>query len=265
LVERGIESALLLPVFLKGKLTAMIALAQRQSRDYTHADELEARQIADRVAVALSNARLVEELDRLNWGTLIALARTIDAKSPWTAGHSERAAELALKIGRVMDLEKQALDDLHRGALLHDIGKIAMPPAILEKTGKLTDKEMEVMQAHPKIGARILEPIGAYAKAIPVVAQHHEWWDGSGYPSGLAGEEIDLLARIYAVADVYDALTSDRPYRSGLSREQVMDFIREKAGTQFAPPVVDAFVKVMKEEGEHPQVRSLHASPLLST
>jgi HD-GYP domain-containing protein (c-di-GMP phosphodiesterase class II)/HAMP domain-containing protein len=265
LEERGIESALVLPVFSKGRVSAVITLAHRQSRSYSRSDEQEARQIADRVAVALSNARLVEELDRLNWGTLIALARTIDAKSHWTAGHSERGAELALKIGRIMGLERQALDDLHRGALLHDIGKIAIPPAILDKEAALSDEELKMMQDHPKIGARILEPIGAYASAIPVVAQHHEWWDGSGYPKGFAGDEIDLLARIFAVADVYDALISDRPYRVGLSHDEVVDFIKDKAGTQFAPPVVDAFVEVMRREGDQPQKGSYHASPLLST
>jgi putative nucleotidyltransferase with HDIG domain len=265
LVDRGYASALLLPVFDKGRLSAAVALAHRRTQDYSGEDKMLVRQIVDRVAVALSNARLLEELDRLNWGTLIALARTIDAKSPWTAGHSERAAELALKIGRTMKLEKEALDHLHRGALLHDIGKIAIPPAILDKTGRLSESEMQVMQEHPSIGARILEPIGAYIKSIPVVSQHHEWWNGEGYPDGLTGDEIDPLAQIYAVADVYDALTSDRPYRPGLSRQEVIGFIRDKSGTQFAPHVVEAFVEVMSREKEERVRSSLHASPQLLT
>jgi HAMP domain-containing protein len=263
--DHRIGSTLVLPVFLKGKLSAVIALGHHRRKDYGSDDRRQARQVADRVAVALSNARLVEELDRLHWGTLIALARTIDAKSPWTAGHSERAAEMSLKIGRLLGLEKEELDNLHRGALLHDIGKIGIPPDILDKQGKLTEEELKLMQDHPRIGARILEPINAYARSIPVVAQHHEWWDGSGYPNGLRGEEIDLLARIYAVADVYDALISDRPYRPGLSRKEVIDFIEQKAGTQFAPPVVEAFLELMVKERKLPQSKSLHASPLLST
>jgi HD-GYP domain-containing protein (c-di-GMP phosphodiesterase class II) len=165
-----------------------------------------------------------------------------------------------------MALEKEPLDNLHRGALLHDIGKIAIPPAILDKEGKLTEEELQVMRDHPRIGARILEPIGgAYVKAIPVVSQHHEWWDGSGYPNGIAGDEIELLARIYAVADVYDALISDRPYRPGLSRQEVIDFIQEKSGTQFAPSVVDAFLEVMIQERGEPRKSTSNASPLLST
>jgi putative nucleotidyltransferase with HDIG domain len=198
--------------------------------------------------VAISNARLIEELDELNWGTLYALARAIDAKSNWTAGHSERVTELALKIGQVMGLNQKQLDDLHRGGLLHDIGKIGIPPEILDKAGKLTDEEYELMREHVRIGARILEPIEAYAEIVPVVLHHHEYYDGTGYPVGLIGEDIDLGARIFTVADHYDALISDRPYRAGLPRERVIGFIKEDSGTKFDPKVVAAFLEVMTQE-----------------
>ncbi|MGH7423764.1 MAG: HD-GYP domain-containing protein, partial [Candidatus Methylomirabilales bacterium] len=215
---------------------------------FSQEDLTQARQLADQVAVALSNARLIEELDQLNWGTLNALARTIDAKSPWTAGHSERVTELALKIGRKLELGSKELEALHRGGLLHDIGKIGIPAVILDKAGRLTEQEALIMREHPRKGARILEPIPAYAEVIPIVLQHHEWFDGTGYPDGLAGEAISLGGRIFAVADVYDALTSDRPYRAGLGRERAIESIEQGAGRQFDPRVVEAFLAVMATE-----------------
>jgi putative nucleotidyltransferase with HDIG domain len=128
-----------------------------------------------------------KQLDRLNWGALTALARAIDAKSEWTAGHSERVTKLALKIGRAMGFSQEELDDLHRGGLLHDIGKIGTPAELIDKHMSLTDEEHDVIREHPNIGERILEPIEAYAEVIPLVKQHHEWFNGNGYPDGLAG------------------------------------------------------------------------------
>jgi putative nucleotidyltransferase with HDIG domain len=226
----------------------LIAVGYLDPEVYNEEDAVQARQLADQVAVAMSNARLIEELDELNWGTLYALARAIDAKSAWTAGHSERVTQLALRIGQVMGLNQKELDDLHRGGLLHDIGKIGIPPEILDKPGKLTDDEYQFMREHVRIGARILEPIDAYAGVIPIVLQHHEYFDGSGYPDGVGGEDISLGARIFTVSDHYDALISDRPYREGLARDTVIEFIKEGIGSKFDPKVVDAFLEVMAKE-----------------
>jgi len=249
LAERGIKSVLVLPVFLKDQVSAIIALGHRTPRAHSQEDILQARRLANQVGVALSNAHLIEELDQLNWGTLTALARTIDAKSAWTGGHSERVTELALRIGWVLGLSQKELDALHRGGLLHDIGKIGIPPEILDKMGRLTVEESEVMRRHVRIGARILEPVAAYAHVIPIILQHHEWFDGSGYPDGLSGEAISLGGRIFAVADCFDALTSDRPYRGGLGRERAIEMIKEGAGGQFDPKVVQAFLSLMGQEG----------------
>jgi putative nucleotidyltransferase with HDIG domain len=251
--RHGTTSILVLPIFLKETLAGFVTLAHRQPPEYTQEDLVQARQLADQVAVALSNARLIEELDQLNWGTLTALARAIDAKSPWTAGHSERVTELALKIGRGLGLTAHELEILHRGGLLHDIGKIGIPAAILDKSAKLTEEEFSLMREHPRKGARILEPIPAYAEVIPIVLQHHEWYDGTGYPDGLAGDAISLGGRIFAVADVFDALSSDRPYRAGLDRSRVMEMIAQGAGRQFDPKVVQAFLEVMAQEEGDPQ------------
>ena len=129
----------------------------------------------------------------------------------------------------------------------------------------MTDEERKIIQEHPRKGARILEPIDAYKGIIPVVAQHHEWWDGTGYPYKLAGEGIELSARIYAVADVYDALTNDRPYRKGLTRQEVLEYIKDGSERQFDPQVVEAFLKVMEMEKDEPIKKGLTASPLLTS
>lgn len=255
LAERGIKSFLLLPIFLNQGLAGIINLGYRDSPAHSQDDLVQARQLADQVAVALANARLLTELDEMNWRTLTALARAIDAKSPWTAGHSERVTKLALKIGRQMGLSEQELVVMHRGGLLHDIGKIGTPPGILDKPGRLEAGELKIMQEHVRGGGRILEPIAGFREIMPIVLQHHEWYNGKGYPEGLAGEAIHLHARIFAVADCYDALVSERPYRPGLPREKVIGILRDESGTHFDPKVVEAFLEVTKQEEEGPRVR----------
>jgi putative nucleotidyltransferase with HDIG domain len=203
-------------------------------------------------------------LERLNLGTLTALARAIDAKSHWTAGHSERVTRLALQIARALGLTQEEQDDLHRAGLLHDIGKIATPPEILDKPTQLTEEERKIICGHPAEGARILEPIDDFASAIPIVFHHHERFDGSGYPAGLAGEAISLGARILAVADVFDAVTSNRPYREGMPVDRAVTIIKEGSGTQFDPKVVDAFVKVITQKARSNK-HLLHEKPTPKT
>jgi putative nucleotidyltransferase with HDIG domain len=200
------------------------------------------------IAVALSNSKLIEELDELNWGTLEALARTVDAKSPWTAGHSQRVTKMSLEIARALGLSQPEMQVLHRAALLHDIGKIGIPASILDKPAKLDDEEYRLIKEHPRMGARILEPVRAYFEILPLVLQHHERFDGQGYPNGLSGDAISLGARILAVADVYDALVSDRPYRSGWTQHRAIELISQEAGRQFDPLVVEVFLKVLTQK-----------------
>ncbi len=248
IVGRGIQSFLILPIFLNEKLTAVITIGRSHSEAYSTEDITQARQATDQVAVALSNAILMEELDHFNLGTLKALARTVDAKSSWTAGHSERVTKVALEIGTVLGLSQKEMDNLHRGALLHDIGKLGVSVAILDKPGALDDEEYNMIKKHPSIGATILEPIASYKDIIPIVVQHHERYDGKGYPDGLSGDAINIGARILAVADVFDALNSDRPYREGWAVERVVDLITEEAGRQFDPDIVEAFLEIMRPE-----------------
>jgi putative nucleotidyltransferase with HDIG domain len=242
----GVKSILLLPIFLEQELSGIINVGYRSSPQYSQDDLAQARQLADQVAVALSNARLIEQLKQFSWGTLTALARAIDAKSSWTAGHSERVTSLAMEIAQVMGYAEKDLERMRRGGLLHDIGKIGTPPGILDKPGRLTPEELKTMRDHVRLGAHILEPVPAFADALPIVLQHHEWVDGSGYPEGRAGDAISLDARIFAVADCFDALVSDRPYRAGLSREHVIGMIKDGSGRQYDPKAVQAFLKVME-------------------
>jgi HD-GYP domain-containing protein (c-di-GMP phosphodiesterase class II)/HAMP domain-containing protein len=246
LVEQGGETFLILPVLLKETLKAVIAIGRPQTKVISIEDITRVRRTADQVAVALSNATLLDDLDQLNWGTIKALARTVDAKSSWTAGHSIRVTDMALKIGAAMKLPPDKLDDLHRAALLHDIGKVGVPVSILDKPGALDDDEYALIKKHPAIGARILEPIAAYKDILPMVLQHHERYDGKGYPAGISGDEIDIGARILAVADTFDAVRSDRPYRKGWELERVIDLITKEAGHQFHPDVVEAFLEFMR-------------------
>ena len=246
--ETGTLFLIALPVFVKNRLCALINMGYLNCSAPPEEDILHARQFADQMAVALSTSSLIEELDQLNWGTLKALARTVDAKSSWTAGHSERVCEVSVRIGRVLNLSEHELSVLHRAALLHDIGKVGIPNRILDKPGKLTAEEFDEIKTHPNKGARILEPIITYKEVIPIVLQHHEKFDGTGYPNRLSGEDIHLGACILTVADVFDAMTANRPYRSGLELSDVLRYIESGAGSHFDPVVVKAFLTVLSTQ-----------------
>jgi putative nucleotidyltransferase with HDIG domain len=245
--DLGARTCLVFPVHNEQKLTGALILGYDLSHKPRQEDVIRARAIADQVGIALANASLMEDLADLNFDTLMALARTVDAKSTWTAGHSERVTQIAMAIGAEFELSQRELDQLHRASLLHDIGKIAVPNLVLDKASRLTEEEYLLVKSHPDKGVRILEPIRAYGDVLPIVAQHHEWFDGRGYPQGLKGEEICLGARILAVADVYDALISHRPYRPAREAREVLLYMQKGAGSQFDPAVVHALLNI--EEG----------------
>jgi putative nucleotidyltransferase with HDIG domain len=237
---------LALPLLEHGVVIGVVALirAPGDVQPFSPSDTERLRQLADQLALALSHHLALERLRAMTWGTLQALARTIDANSPWTAGHSERVTRLAMAIGRQMDLAEVEIERLHRGGLLHDMGKIAVPRAVLDKPGPLDPEELAIVRAHPEVGARILQPIHAFEDVIGIVRHHHEQYDGRGYPDQLAGTRIPFLARVLAVADVYDALVSERPYRAGWTQELAVSHIAERSGSHFDPDVVSAFLEL---------------------
>jgi putative nucleotidyltransferase with HDIG domain len=236
-----------LPLSIENQCVGYIAFA-RTDAALSREQELFTHQLRDLVSVALASARLVVAMDALSRGALRALARAIDAKSSWTAGHSERVTAVALAIGRRLGLDEADMERLERGGLLHDVGKIGVAASVLDKPDKLDAEEWAQMKAHTTLGARILEPISRYADVLPIVLYHHERLDGTGYPEGLAGENIPLLARVLAVADVYDALVSDRPYRAGMEDSVALSIIERGIGTHFDPRPARAFLDLMREQ-----------------
>ena len=183
--------------------------------------------------------------------TIGALAEAVDKRDPFTSKHSQRVRSISVDIGRQMRVSAGELEALEWGGLLHDVGKIGVPDSILLKQGKLTREERITMNAHPVLGAQIIGPVDRLAPELPVIRHHHEWYNGSGYPDRLMGDEIPKLARILHVADAFEAMTADRPYRKALSVEQALAELRKFAGVQFDPEIVDAFVKTSWAEDVH--------------
>lgn len=178
---------------------------------------------------------------------LTVLSGAIEARDPYTRGHSARVTALAEAVARRLGWSEERLEFLRLGGPLHDIGKLAVSDEVLRKEGRLDDHELAEIREHPKIGAKLLLRVAALREAIPYVLYHHERWDGTGYPSGKAGEEIPVEARVLAVADAFDAMTSDRPYRRALTREQALAEVERCSGTQFDPRIAQVFLELFAE------------------
>ncbi len=214
-------------------------------------------ELASQTAIAIHRAAMFEDVQRSNLSLRLAYdatidgwARALDLRDKETEGHSRRVTVLTVEVGRALGIPDETLVHVRRGALLHDIGKLGIPDAILLKPGPLTEEEWVVMRSHPQLAFDMLLPIEHLRPALDIPFCHHERWDGSGYPRGLRGEAIPLGARIFAVVDVWDALTNDRPYRKAWTRERAMTYIHEQAGTHFDPDVLPAFVDALGRELE---------------
>lgn len=201
--------------------------------------------LASQAAVAIENARLFEDTQRTYYNTLRSLASVLEARDAYTSGHSERVARLSKTIAEQLELNPEEQQELFSAAMLHDIGKIGVRDDILLKPASLTEAEMDVIRRHPALGDTILGPLKFLGRVSTLVKHHHERWDGTGYPDKLKGGEIPLASRIVAVADCYDALTSDRPYRDSMSGDHAVDEIQRNAGSQFDPQVVEALVAAL--------------------
>jgi putative nucleotidyltransferase with HDIG domain len=243
------KAMLTIPVIFKDKTIGVLQLINKKGGGrFTKDDQELVEGMASQIAIALENANLYDDLRNLSIGVIKSLANAVDARDPYTNGHSLRVAEYSLAIGRKMGLQEVQLELLEYMAILHDVGKIGIRDEILNKSGPLTDAEYRIMTRHPQIGAEILSSVKLLQKIVPGVQHHHEKFDGSGYGMGLKGEEIPIEARIISVADTYDAMTTDRPYRKGLSHNIAMEELKKVAGKQLDPEVVTAFSLVMQEE-----------------
>ena len=244
-----------IPLIAKGVLKGVLELFLRvhQDADLDWINYLET--LGGQTAIAIDNAQLFQDLQRSNMelvaaydATIAGWSRAMDLRDKETEGHTMRVTELTVQLAEKMGYGAQDIVHLRRGALLHDIGKLGVPDHLLFKPGKLTEDEWKIMRMHPVFAFNMLIPIAYLRQAIDVPYSHHEKWDGSGYPRGLKGEQIPLAARMFAVIDVWDALRSDRPYRSSWSEEQTRAYILEQAGKHFDPQVVKAFLEMLDEQ-----------------
>ena len=224
----------------------------------THAREFTENEIelcdllAYQVAFAVSNAQLyrkaqqaVTDLSSAYDATLVGWSRVLDMRDRATDEHTQRVAEMTVDLAKLTGVSEPQFEHIRRGALLHDIGKMGIPDSILQKAGTLTDSELAIMRTHPEKAYQLLSKIPYLLPAIDIPYCHHEKWDGTGYPRHLKGETIPLAARLFTVVDVYDALTSDRPYRKAWTKEEALDYIKGQSGRHFSPSVVKTFLEMM--------------------
>ncbi len=243
------HSLLCVPLVRQGKsIGAIEAVNKRGGSLFSQADLELLRSIADSAALSIENARLYAELSASYDGTLDALTAALDLRDRETEGHSRRVVEYTARLARQMGLPEPEIRSICRGALIHDIGKIGVPDAILWKPGLLDAEERRVMEKHPLAGYEMLLGVPYLQREIPIVLSHQEHWDGTGYPFGLKGDQIPLGARLFAIADTFDALTSDRPYRLKVSCEEAIEVIAAEAGRQFDPVAVQAFLSIPLQE-----------------
>jgi len=212
--------------------------------------------LANSLTIFLENLMLYEDAQAMFMGTLHALTSAIDAKDSYTHGHSERVALMSRMLAEAVGLDEQTVERVYIAGLVHDVGKIGVPEAVLTKPGRLTDAEFDQIKRHPEIGGKILRDIRQMQDLIPGVMYHHERFDGRGYPHGLAGHDIPLFGRLICLADSFDAMSSNRTYRSAMDRQRVLDEVRHCAGTQFDPELAEAFVNL--DFGPYDQMIQTH-------
>jgi response regulator RpfG family c-di-GMP phosphodiesterase len=241
-----VRSLVLLPLKARRDLIGIMAIFHPRSTDEIDEEEINViSAIGNQAAVAIENATLYEDIEKSYYSTVKALAKAIEVKDPYTFGHSERVTEYALAIAEAMGLDEVEKQNIKYAATLHDIGKIGIAGKVLNKPGALTDEEYLHVKTHPLLGDSIIEPVEFLQMPRPLILHHHERYDGKGYPDGLKGEEIPLGARIITVADSYEAMRSDRPYRKALSPEAAREELIRNRGTQFDPQVVDIFLQLL--------------------
>lgn len=239
------------PLIAKGQIKGVLEVYSRQANNRDEAWHEFLTALADQAAIAVDNAGLYDELQRSNQdlqvaydSTLAGWSRTLELRGRETAGHTSRLSEQAVRMARAFSIPEDQVGHIRRGALLHDIGKLALPDSILFKPGPLDEDEWVLVRQHPTVAYDLLAPIPYLRPALEIPYCHHEWWNGNGYPRGLQGDSIPLAARIFTVLDVNDSLLHDRPYRPAWPADKVNQYLRDQAGVQFDPEVVEEFFKV---------------------
>jgi HD-GYP domain-containing protein (c-di-GMP phosphodiesterase class II) len=253
LAEKGIVAYYGVPLMAQGQLIGVLELYHRQPLTLRAEWVGLLETLAGQVAIAIDHRRLLAQLQQANIelcnaydATIEGWARALDLRDKETEGHSRRVTELTVRLAQAMGMGEDTLMHIRRGALLHDIGKMGVPDQVLHKPGALSDDEWTLMRKHPAYAYDLLQPIHYLQPALAIPYCHHEKWDGTGYPQGLKGEAIPLAARIFAIVDVWDALTSDRPYRAAWDRERALAYISDQAGRHFDPAVVRTFVALIR-------------------
>ncbi len=252
--NEGFVSFIGIPLIAKGQVSGVLGIFNRSPLEITPDFRSFLEMVAGQTAIAIDNALLFENLQDSNFEIMMAYDETIegwsramDLRDKETEGHTQRATEMTLQLAAHLGLGAEEQANIRRGALLHDIGKIGVPDAILHKPGPLTEEEWVIMRQHPRVARELLISILYLRRALDIPYCHHEKWDGTGYPRGLRGEQIPLAARIFAVVDVWDALSSDRPYRKAWPKEKVYQYIRDQAGIHFDPHIADIFLKMFPD------------------
>ena len=255
-VNFHVRSLVGVPMQIKERVIGVLEAVNKRDGFFGDQDETILSVTASHAAIAISNAQLFQEAERSNAdlrlaydATIAGWSRALDLRDQATEGHAQRVADMTVHLARAFGLGEEQIIQIRRGALLHDMGKLGVPDAILHKPGKLTNAEHILMLRHPQYAYEMLSPIAYLRPALDIPCFHHEKWDGTGYTRGLKGEEIPIAARLFAVVDVWDALSNDRPYRKQWPRKKTLDYIRQQSGKHFDPRVVEAFLGLIQAGG----------------
>jgi len=247
-LKNQLKSFLGVPLKIGERTIGMFELGSLNTNAFGNEEKQMLKTLASQAAVAIENARLFENTQHTYFETIRSLAQALEARDSYTRGHSERVTKYSILLASQLRLDERYQSILGYAGLLHDIGKIGISDAILHKPDDLTAEERKIIENHPLFGENIIGPIKFLKEAQLAVLHHHEWYNGSGYPAGIKGEAIPVTARIIGVADAFDAMTSERPYRSALSVSEACTRLTDNSGTQFDPTVIDAFI-VLVDKG----------------